>query len=276
MLLSKNLYNEVLKQELYLLDLFKNINFKDKYLIFYQIAVCLSNLKNHNKALVYALKAKNFCLKNEFFHVGIYNLLGHIYTDLNDLKNAEKFYLEGGEKTLNYPNILIEYKMNALSSLASFYRETNNFINIHICINRNIFANRKYMYLIIKIKDLYRKALSMVDKKEFKKNPDLVSMIYFNYCNFLADIGETDESIVYALESIKIRKKFFGIKNIILADNYNNLGTIYTDKFDFKNAKYYLEKSLEMKLKFIPNDINKINLTILNLKKLEILKLLIK
>lgn len=177
------------------------------------------NNKKPLKALTYTKKKAVYLLELKKYqsYCAIMHQRAQLFEDLNDRENAIKTLLEYSKIAEKFK--LTEHILNYNRKLAHLYISSFNFTNA-----------KKYLYtskkIALKINDIEK----LID-------------VYQTFYRFHKQIG-SDSINYYYSKHADLAHRSKNIMNII-AYHENSL-YIYTEKSDFKKAKYHIEKAIEL------------------------------
>ena len=148
---------------------------------------------------------------------------------IGDLFLDEQNYSEA----LRFHKISLETKLDLKANPDS---QANSYIKLAY-----IYSKKPY-FIIEEAKRNYTKALNI---KESLKNKDNISNLYYDYANFLFEIGETLSSLDYHKKAYEIRlsTENIGLLDINTAASVYKMGLVYRSLRDFKNAFDFLKKA---------------------------------
>jgi predicted O-linked N-acetylglucosamine transferase (SPINDLY family) len=231
----------------------------------YKKIINLIDSKNFLEALDLLLKLK----KQYLLDIDFNNLIGFVYENLNDLNNANDYYLESLK--LDNKNFQTNYSIAIL-----FYKKKNyNEATIKlIALAESFPTNKDIFYNLGIIKDEMKEYENAI--KYFEKALSLDNQYYFAQHN-LAQCYEKLNNIDLAIENYnkaefinlhKFNNTLNNLGNIFLKQKkydqsekyflnalncqgnmsiiYNNLAILYLEILDIDRAYYYLEKSINL------------------------------
>lgn len=97
---------------------------------------------------------------------------------------------------------------------------------------------------------LYKKAIKMAEDIDYNKGK--YSNILFDYAVFLYDYGFYKESAAIYQHQISLVEDLFGTNSLITALSYNNIGKVFRELYDYKQALDYFFLALEIREKELP------------------------
>ena len=157
---------------------------------------------------------------------------------------------------INFYNFLLDGSTDAQFSIAnqkyliyfSFITQLLlNKINIKDKNLISLFFN--FLGLMYRHLGNYSKALFLLDEALVLAENDLFfkSAIHNNIGTVYSSMYENNEALKHTSLSLEIRKKIFNENNIIIADNYSNMGIQHEGIGNYKKALDFLEKSVKIK-----------------------------
>ncbi len=208
------------------------------------IALIHSELRNFEKALEYEFIAKeiieNNFGKNDILMAGFYNNIALIYRDLKDYQKALDFILLSKKIAENFYNSPHPNLAACYNSIALIYNDLKDY-------NKSLEYNLKAINIV---------------RSVFDKNHPYLATSYNNLSMVYIDLGDYQKALEYSFKAKNIVQTIYNADNPFIATIYDSIAASYFYLKNYSDAQQYINKSIDILKLFLPNDIERYNVSI--------------
>ena len=158
----------------------------------------------------------------------LFNLIGVLYIDISDYKNAKEY-------------LLIAYQIfESIFQLSKVW--SNDYLSVCNNLGYVLYSTGEYENAI----RLYEKAI-IINNETSPQDIGSLALLKNNIARAYYMLKQYSDSYAIQIEALKLQLQYYGEFNHNTARSYNNLGLIYLSKNDFASAFEYLQKGLNIR-----------------------------